>query len=113
MELFQSYQFNSIEQLEALKAEKRLEELSVEEQQLIQQLANERIEFLLLRDDKIRMEKELADATIALQARVYNIASQNIASLDAQYTSLISRINQAISAQQRLNALRASQRYKG
>lgn len=113
LELFQSYQFNSIEQLEALKAEKRLEELSVEEQQLIQQLANERIEFLLLRDDKIRMEKELADATIALQARVYNIASQNIASLDAQYTSLISRINQAISAQQRLNALRASQRYKG
>lgn len=113
LELFQNYQFKSVEQLQALKAEKRLEELSVEEQQLIQKLANERIEVLQLRDDKIQAERDLARAQIDLQNRVHQIASQNLASLDAKYSALITKINQAISAQQRLNSVRASQRYKG
>lgn len=112
-EVFQNYQFKSIKELEALKAEKRLEELSVEEQQLLQQLANERIEVLQLRDDKIQAERDLSRASIDLQNRVHQIASQNLASLDSKYTALISKINQAISAQQRLNSVKASQRYKG
>lgn len=112
-DIFQNYQFKSVEELEALKAEKRLEELSVEEQQLIQQLANERIEILQLRDDKIQAERDLAKAQIDLQNRVYAIAQQNLTKLDADYTALIAKINQAVSAQQRLNSAKASQRYKG
>lgn len=110
--LFQSYQFDSVQQLEDLKNDKRLEEYSLEEQQLIQKLANERLELLQLRDDKIEMEREVASASIKLQNQVYTIASQNLANLDAKYQLLINKINSAIQAQQRLDSIKVSQRYQ-
>lgn len=111
-ELFQNYQFTSVEQLQALKDEKRLEELSVEEQEVIQKLADERIQILQLRDEKIQMERDLATASITLQNKVHAIASKNIQSLDSKYSALITKIQRATSAQQRLNSVKASQRYK-
>jgi hypothetical protein len=58
------------------------------------------------------MERDLATATIVLQNKVHAIATKNIQSLDSKYSSLISKIQSAISAQQRLNSIKASQRYK-
>lgn len=111
-EVFQNYQFTSVEQLQALKNEKRLEELSIEEQELIQKLANERIQLLQQRDEKIQLEREVAQASIKLQNDVYKVASQNLSALDSKYSDLIRKIQQAISAQNQLNTVRASQRYQ-
>jgi len=111
-ELFQNYQFTSVEQLQALKNEKRLEDLSIEEQELIQKLANERIQLLQQRDEKIQLERDVAQASIKLQNDVYKIASQNISALDSKYSALIRKIQQAISAQNQLNSAKASQRYQ-
>jgi hypothetical protein len=101
-----------VEQLQALKDEKRLEELSIEEQELIQKLANERIQLLQQRDEKIQLERDVAQASIKLQNDVYKIASQNISALDSKYSALIRKIQQAISAQNQLNSAKASQRYQ-
>jgi hypothetical protein len=111
-EVFQNYQFTSVEQLQALKNEKRLEELSIEEQELIQKLANERIQLLQQRDEKIQLEREVAQASIKLQNDVYKVASQNLSALDSKYSDLIRKIQQAISAQNQLNTVKASQRYQ-
>jgi hypothetical protein len=111
-EVFQNYQFTSVEQLQALKNEKRLEELSIEEQELIQKLANERIQLLQQRDEKIQLEREVAQASIKLQNDVYKLASQNLSALDSKYSDLIRKIQQAISAQNQLNTVKASQRYQ-
>jgi hypothetical protein len=58
------------------------------------------------------MERDLATASITLQNKVHAIASKNIQSLDSKYSALITKIQRAISAQQRLNSVKASQRYK-
>ena len=92
--------------------------MSEEEQQLIDKLINERIEYQTAIDDKKRMEEDLASAIMTLSNTTTANMRNNIALISQDYTLLIGQINSAIQAQRTLNALRASgggveQRYAG
>lgn len=116
-DVFNNYQFKSVQELEALKESERVKSATIEEQELIIKLANERIQLLQARDAKIQAEREVASATRQLINQTAEIASQNIDALDQKYKDLIGTINSAIQAQRELQSVQASgatqQRYKG
>jgi len=116
-DVFNAYQFKSVAELEALKESERVKSATIEEQELIIKLANERIQLLQARDAKIQAEREVANATRQLIKQTADIANQNIDALDQKYRDLIGTINSAIQAQRELQSVQASgatqQRYKG
>lgn len=116
-DVFNNYQFKSVQQLEALKESERLKSATIEEQELIIKLANERIQLLQTRDAKIQAEREVASATRQLINQTADIANKNIDALDQKYKDLINTINSAVQAQRELQSVQASwatqQRYKG
>lgn len=111
-EYFQDLQNMSSVKLKKLKDDERVQQMSVEEQELFNKLLNERIEYQLAIETKKRMERDLANAVRAMSDEVTAYMRWNISSLSVDYQNLIAQIRQAISAQQALNSARASQRYQ-
>ena len=99
--------FSEKEFLQIMNNERFLE-LEKEEQNLIISLWKKR---LLLEEEKasaILLQQEISNSTIELSNTTTGILQENINTLSDEYKSLISQIQSAIIAQNRLNALRSS-----
>lgn len=91
-----------------LIASEKFKAMTQEEQELILKLAREKLELTMQKDAVIALQQEISDKTVELSNVSTAVQQANINTLKSEYQVLIGQINQAILAQQRLNALRAS-----
>ena len=82
--------------------------LDKESQKLFFKLADEKMALDKQKNEKIKLENEIAEETIKLQNRVNEILKKNISSLEQEYQDLIKTIKSAITEQARLNSIRRS-----
>lgn len=94
------------EDLNKFMQEKQFLAWDLETQRYFQKLAEEKIEHTRQKEAIIKMQKEIADETIALQDRVNSILKHNISWLKDEYRDLIHQIERAITRQRRLNSLK-------
>ncbi len=95
-------------EIEKILKDERFLRLSEEEQSLILKLAREKEELTRQKDEAINLQIEINQKTRELSAITTQILKDNVSSLSVSYSALINQINNAISAQKRLNALKSS-----
>lgn len=104
--LFEWMQTTSVNNLNRLKTEELTKWLDSEQTALFEKLLSERLEYAQLIQDKTKMENDLHSHITDLSNQVTQIQKDNIASLSADYKTLVAQINEAISAARALQQVR-------
>lgn len=103
-QVFDEARNGDTEAYNALVDQKNLERATVEEQQLILKLQNERTEINNLFNEKLDLERKLADEKIKLGDTVTALMLQQGKKIRDDVQSTINKINEAIVRMQSLNA---------
>lgn len=95
-------------ELDEFKKKIAYDQFSLEEQQIIDKYAQEKIELFNKKMDAIAAAEEYYQKEQELMNQNHVVAMSNVKSLSAEYSKLLSQLSTAISRQRTLNALRSS-----